>query len=380
MKQPSSRLRLRLIVVAVLAILALALPTVAFAAPAESPSYHGSCSAIHVVRPGQTLSGIAAAYGVTVQALMQANNIWNPNHIFVGQKLCIPGGSPPPGGSGCVAQHTVRYGETLASIARMYGVSVWSLMQANNISDPNRIFAGQRLCIPGGWMPPPPPPEPPSGCFSWHVVRPGQTLSQIAAWYGTTVHVLMRLNGIPNPNRIYVGQHLKVPVNCGQPPAPPPCHPYPSCPPPQPPPCYPHPSCPQPPRPPKPEPIGNWHGAFWSNPDFAGSPAVTMPMVQQIAFDWGTNPPAPGMPNENWSAQWTSTEWLRGGTYRIFATSDDGVRVFVDNQLVIDGWRVQPATSYFGDVTLSEGYHDFRVEYFQAGGVALIFVSYSRLN
>jgi hypothetical protein len=100
----------------------------------------------------------------------------------------------------------------------------------------------------------------------------------------------------------------------------------------------------------------------------------------QIAFDWGTNPPAPGMPNQNWSAQWTRTEYVKGGTYRIYATTDDGVRVFVDNQLVIDGWRVQPATSYFGDVALSEGYHDFRVEYFQASGVALIYVNYSRLN
>jgi LysM repeat protein len=383
MERASFRLRIRLIVVTALAILALALPTAAFAAPAESASYHGGsgCSAFHIVRPGQTLSGIAVAYGVSVQALMQANNIWNPNHIFAGQKLCIPGGWGPPGGSGCVAYHTARYGETLAGIARAYGVSTWALMQANNISNPNRIYAGQTLCIPGGsgW-PEQPPPQPPSGCFDWYVVKRGDTLSQIAVWYGTTVHALMRLNGISNPNHIYVGQYLKVPVNCGQPkppPPPPPCHPHPSCPPPppQPPPCHPHPSCP----PPQPEPTGYWYGAFWSNPDFSGSPAVTMPSPQ-IAFDWGTNPPAPGMPNQNWSAQWTRTEYVKGGTYRIYATTDDGVRVFVDNQLVIDGWRVQPATSYFGDVALSEGYHDFRVEYFQASGVALIYVNYSRLN
>ena len=86
------------------------------------------------------------------------------------------------------------------------------------------------------------------------------------------------------------------------------------------------------------------------------------------------------MPNQNWSAQWTRTEYVKAGTYRISATSDDGVRVFVDNQLVIDGWRVQPAASYLCDITLSEGYHDIRVEYFQAGGVALIYVNFSRLN
>jgi hypothetical protein len=58
---------------------------------------------------------------------------------------------------------------------------------------------------------------------------------------------------------------------------------------------------------------------------------------------------------------------------------DDGVRVYVDNTLVIDAWRVQAATSYFGDIYLSEGYHQIRVEYFEETGVAAIAVYWTRL-
>lgn len=91
------------------------------------------------------------------------------------------------------------------------------------------------------------------------------------------------------------------------------------------------------------------------------------------------NAPAPGLPNQYWSGRWTRTEWLQAGTYRIYATTDDGVRVFVDNQLIIDCWQVQAAASFYGDVTLGEGNHEIRVEYFQASGVALLYVNYSRL-
>ncbi len=61
------------------------------------------------------------------------------------------------------------------------------------------------------------------------------------------------------------------------------------------------------------------------------------------------------------------------------ATTDDGVRVYVDDQLVIDAWRVQPATNYFGDMVLGPGNHTIRVEYFEASGVASIYVRWVRL-
>ncbi len=132
----------------------------------------------HVVQPGDTLSAIARRYGTTVTAIAQANNILNPNLIFVGQVLTIPDGSsppppapppsPPPGGGGG-GSYTVQPGDTLNRIAVRFGVTVQAIAQANGIANPNLIFVGQVLTIPGGGggTPPPPPPAPsPGGGFA----------------------------------------------------------------------------------------------------------------------------------------------------------------------------------------------------------------------
>src|SRR5512139_258384 len=122
----------------------------------------------------------------------------------------------------CVAYHTVKFGETLNSISRLYGVSVQALMAANNIYNPNLIYAGQTLCIPGGAPVPPVPPVPPSPpCGTYYTVQWGDTLSSIAARYHTTTQAIMYANNIVNPNYIYAGMILYIP--CGsKPPAPPP--------------------------------------------------------------------------------------------------------------------------------------------------------------
>jgi LysM repeat protein len=108
----------------------------------------------HVVMYGETLSGIAQQYGVTVDALMQANKIMNPNWIFVGQRLYIPP-AMGQGGSGmggmCKVPYVVKPGDTVGGIALMYGVNPWLLVQTNGIMNANVIYAGQTLCIPTMW-------------------------------------------------------------------------------------------------------------------------------------------------------------------------------------------------------------------------------------
>ncbi len=102
---------------------------------------------VHIVQYGETLSTIARYYGTTVQTLMALNGLANPNYIYAGQRLIVSGSSgyqPPPQGR----VHIVRAGETLASIARYYGVSFWTLAAVNGISNPNLIYVGQRLVIP----------------------------------------------------------------------------------------------------------------------------------------------------------------------------------------------------------------------------------------
>jgi LysM repeat protein len=161
---------------------------------------------VHVVQRGETLSSIAARYGTTVQAFVQANGLRNANFVWVGQRLSIPGGGAPAASSGGV--HVVGYGETLYSIARRYGTTASALAAANGLSNPNLIYVGQRLRVSvssaggGGTS------APSSGGI--HVVQRGETLASIARRYGTSVSALVAANGLGNPNLIYVGQRLRV--------------------------------------------------------------------------------------------------------------------------------------------------------------------------
>jgi LysM repeat protein len=133
-------------VILVTIVLALLLPALPAGAAPDSQG-----GAVHVVQRGETLSGIARAYGVSMTALAQANGIRNPNFIYAGQRLAIPGASGSTAGSGGAAAsggvHVVRPGENLSTIAARYGTSVASLARVNGISNPNHIYVGQRLTI-----------------------------------------------------------------------------------------------------------------------------------------------------------------------------------------------------------------------------------------
>jgi LysM repeat protein len=124
--------------------------------------------------------------------------------------------------------HIVKPGETLDGIAAMYGVSAQAIAAANKLVNPDLIYAGQTLVIPGGWVPAPPPPAcppgcapppppagpPPPGCGHHYVVQPGDSLTVIAVRNGTSIQAIASANGIPYPyNNIYAGQSLYIP--CG---------------------------------------------------------------------------------------------------------------------------------------------------------------------
>ena len=98
--------------------------------------------------------------------------------------------------------YRIRPGDTLGGIAARYGTTVATLAQLNGIADPNRIYAGQVIRIPVKSSDPPQP--------AYYVVRRGDTLSGIASRFGTTYQKLMKLNGIRNPNLIYAGQRLRI--------------------------------------------------------------------------------------------------------------------------------------------------------------------------
>ncbi|MEZ4725749.1 MAG: LysM peptidoglycan-binding domain-containing protein [Caldilineaceae bacterium] len=103
----------------------------------------------HVVQPGETLYGIAQKYGVDANAIASVNNIVNRNQLRVGQKLLIPGISQREAAAALGRIHIVQSGESLSAIAQLYGVSAQEITSFNNISNPDTIYVGQELIIPG---------------------------------------------------------------------------------------------------------------------------------------------------------------------------------------------------------------------------------------
>lgn len=149
----------------------------------------------YIVQAGDTLSGIAAKYGTSYQHLAAINGIDDPDRINIGQVLRIDSMAQ----SGGAGTYTVQPGDNLTAIAQRFGSSVNAIASASGIGNPNLIYPGQVLTIPNSASVPAP-----SG--NTYTVQSGDTLSGIAARLGTTYQNLAAINGIPDPDRINVGQ------------------------------------------------------------------------------------------------------------------------------------------------------------------------------
>lgn len=114
-----------------------------------------------------------------------------------------------------------------------------------------------------------------------------------------------------------------------------------------------------------PAPVGGWRGEYYANTNLQGSP-VLLRGDEKIDFDWGQTAPGAGVPENGWSASWTKTQTFEAGTYRFTATADDGVRVYLNDELIIDQWKDQAATTYTVDKILTAGPKDLKVEYFDS--------------
>lgn len=105
------------------------------------------------VQPGQDLTQIAAEYHTTVAALAAANGVTNPNLVYAGAVLQIPGTGGDSARSGPVTTSmVVSPGETLTSIAAQYHTTVAALVATNGIANPNLVFAGVLLRLPSTWV------------------------------------------------------------------------------------------------------------------------------------------------------------------------------------------------------------------------------------
>jgi LysM repeat protein len=203
MRSGMSMSKWRVVLVAALAGVLL----LSTAAPlAASPERQGT---IHVVQAGEHLTAIANRYGTTPQAIASANNLVNMNLLYVGQRLTIPGTGSQPAQSN--SYYVVNRGDTLTAIAARYGTTTQALVQANGLASANLIYVGQRLVIPGGSAPSSSTPSSPSSTTGYYTVRAGDTVSSIAVLHGVTAWAIVQANHLANANFIYVGQRLVIP-------------------------------------------------------------------------------------------------------------------------------------------------------------------------
>ena len=158
---------------------------------------------VHVVKSGETLSGIASKYGVSVNNIKNWNNL-SSDKISIGQKLIINPTEQTSSKTSTQQIHVVKRGETLSGIASKYGVSVNNIKNWNNLSS-DKISIGQKLIIN-----PTKQTSSKTETQQIHVVKSGETLSGIANKYNTTVDAIKKANNLKS-NKIYVGQKLKIP-------------------------------------------------------------------------------------------------------------------------------------------------------------------------
>lgn len=162
----------------------------------------------YLVEEGDTLSGVAARFGVTARSLAEANGITDPNRILAGQLLVVPSDGRS------ATEYLVRHGDNLWTISDKVGVPVGDLARANGLDDPDWVPAGRLLSIPalssvssGGSV----TVGQARAGSSRYTVKAGDDLSTIALRLGVSVDELATANDITDPNFISVGQVIVVP-------------------------------------------------------------------------------------------------------------------------------------------------------------------------
>ena len=177
---------------------------------------------VHTVQRGETLYGIARSYGKNFKQVAAWNQIYPPYALDVGQRLRMSGSGSSvsipkprvPSSSSLrkeAVSHIVRSGETLSDVAQRYGYSLQELARWNGIAPPYAIYANRRLRVaPYSSSPPSSSSVVGRNNSISHTVQPGETLSNIAQRYGYSVTELANWNGIASPYSLSVGRKLRV--------------------------------------------------------------------------------------------------------------------------------------------------------------------------
>jgi hypothetical protein len=113
----------------------------------------------------------------------------------------------------------------------------------------------------------------------------------------------------------------------------------------------------------------HWKATYWNNRDFYGVPNLERTEAE-LDHDWTDGSPDPAISPDGFSARWTRYIDVSPGVYRFSTISDDGIRVWVDDDLIIDEWYDHAAKMISADVSLSSGHHLIKVEYYEHTGFA----------
>lgn len=199
-------------------LLVLLLLTAALLPPAAAYAEEG----IHVVARGESLGVIARYYNVSTRTLMNSNGISNPDFIYVGQRLAIPGlaatsnaaatvkatdAKSLPNGDG---YYVTRRGDTLSQIAKDNGMSLSELMRLNGLTNSNFIWVGQKLRVTARVAAVKLTKAAKPELAIIHIFKAGDTLAALAEENHTTVEAILRSNGLPHEKFIWIGQRLRI--------------------------------------------------------------------------------------------------------------------------------------------------------------------------
>ncbi|HWM33710.1 MAG: LysM peptidoglycan-binding domain-containing protein [Actinomycetota bacterium] len=188
----------------------------------------------YVVKAGDTVSGIAARYGLSTASVLALNGLGWKSLIFPGQTLKLTGAASTPAAptSSTVgsrpATYTIKRGDTISGIASRYGLSTATLLTLNGLSRTSIIYPGQSIKLSGSSIAitpvssvtPAPPADPPSTpptsapapvIDNTYTIKSGDTVTSIAARFGVTVDAILAANGLSRSSIIYAGRTLTIP-------------------------------------------------------------------------------------------------------------------------------------------------------------------------
>ncbi len=180
-----------------------------------------SLNRVYTVQAGDTLGWIALRYGVDINALIDLNHLDEGDgaRIAAGRQLLLPATADDLRVSEPTRTYAVQPGDSLGLIAQSFDVSMELLQAVNRIRRPDEIYIGQELVIPGRTVAGEKAQVgPPRRGFLYHVVRPGETLSELAQQFNSTPQAIVKYNDLPDEMTVFSGLEIRIPY--GPPPIP----------------------------------------------------------------------------------------------------------------------------------------------------------------